>query len=98
MWPTKLGEILIFPWSLQRCINSPEATVFLTFLQNNDTYVKLEGGFSSLSYFGKKKLYGFPNSSFIAQKHHWSKTYPDMWNKGFVEMKRNEGDKGLINS
>jgi len=47
---------------------------------------------------GQKPLSVFQNSSFIAQKHHFSETYPDVWNKGIVEMKRNEGDKGLINS
>jgi len=35
-------------------------------------------------------------SSFLAQKHHLNKTYPDVWNRGFIEMKGNEGDEGLI--
>ena len=78
MWPTKLGEILIFPRSLQRWINSPEATVFLTFLQNHDTCVKSEGYFSSLACFGQKCLSVFQNSSFIALKHYLSETYPDV--------------------
>ena len=70
-----------------RCINSPEATVFLTFLQNHYTCVKSEGGFSSLACFWQTPLSFFQNSSFIALKHHLSETYPDVWNKGFC---RNE--------
>ena len=53
--------------------------------------------FSSLAYFGQKGLSVFPNSFFLAEKDHLSKTYPDVWNRGFVEMKGNEGDKGLLN-
>ena len=98
IWPTKLGESVIFSRSLQRCINSPEEIVFLKFLQNRDTCVKNEGGFSSLVFFGQKPLSYFPNSSFIAQKKHLRETYPDVWDKGFSEMKWNEGDRGLLNS
>jgi len=45
-----------------------------------------------------KKLSLFPNSSLLSHKHHLNKTYPDVWNRGFVEMKGNEGDKGILNS
>jgi len=62
------------------------------------TRVKSEGGFSSLACFGQKPLSIFPNTSLIAQKHHLSETYPDVWNKRFVEMKRNEADRELLNS
>lgn len=98
IWPTKLGEKLIFPRSLQRCINSPETIVFMTFLQNHDTCVKSEGNFYSLVCFGWKHFSVFPNSSLIAQKHHLSETYRDVWDKGFAEMKWNEGDMELLNS
>jgi len=46
---------------------------------------------------GQKPLSFFLNSSLIAQKHHLSETYPDVWDKGFTEMKRNEGDRELLN-
>ena len=70
----------------------------LKFLQNHDTCVKNKGGFSSWVYGGQKPLSLLSNSYFLAQKHNLNKTYPDMWNRGFVEMKGNEGDEGLINS
>ena len=57
--------------------------------------MKSEGFFSSLAYYGQKNISLLSNSSSISQKHHLSKTYPDVWNRGFVEMKGNEGDKGL---
>ena len=88
---------MIFPRSLQRCINSPEAIVFLIVLKNHNTCVKSEGGFYSFVYTGKNTLSVFSNASFLAQKHHLSETYPDVWNKRFVEMKRNEGDRELLN-
>ena len=60
--------------------------------------MKSEGGFSSLAYSGCKPLSLFLNSFFLSQKHHLSKTYPDVLNRGFVEIKGNEGDKGLLTS
>ena len=84
-WPTVLGAPSFSP-------------VFLIFLSNHDTCVKSEGGFSSLAYYGQNPLSILSNLSFISQKHHLSKTYPDVWNREFVEMKGNEGDKGLLNS
>ena len=72
--------------------------MFWTFLPNHETCVKCEGGFYSWVYVGQKPLSHFPNSFCLAQKHHLSKTYPDVWNRGFVAMKGNEGDKGLLNS
>ena len=98
IWTPQLGEKWIFPRLLQKCKKPLVAIVVLTFLQNHDTCVKIEGAVSSLECFGQKPLSIFINSSFIAQKHHLSETYPDVWNKGFVEMKRNEGDKRLLNS
>lgn len=98
IWLTKLGYNLIFPRSLQRCINSPKTISFLECLQNNDTYVKDEGCVSYLVCCRQKPLSVFLNSSFIAQKHHLSETYPNVWDKGFAEMKRNEGDWELLSS
>jgi len=69
-----------------------------TFFQNHRTCVKNEEGFSSWVYDGQKILSLLSNSSFLAQKHHLNKTYSDVWNMGFVEMKGNEGDEGLLNS
>ena len=61
--------------------------VFLTFIQNHDTCVKIEGGFSSLECFEQKPLSVFQTSSLIALKNLLSETDPDVWNKGFC---RNE--------
>jgi len=69
-----------------------------TFFPNHETCVKMEGGFSPCIYDGKKTLSRFSNSSFLAQKHHLNQTYPNVRNRGFVEMKGNEGDEGLLNS
>ena len=69
---------MIFPRSLQKCINSPKATVFLTFLQKHDACVKSEGYFSSLACFGEKPLTVVQNLSFLSLKHHLSETYPDV--------------------
>lgn len=44
----------------------------------HDTCEKSEGGFSYLEFFGQKPLSFFPNSSFIALKHHLSETYLDV--------------------
>ena len=46
----------------------------------------------------KNTLSRLSNSSFLAQKHHLNKIYPDVWNMGFVEIKGNEGDEGLLTS
>ena len=72
--------------------------MFSTFLQNLETCVKTKRGFSSWVNDGQNNLSFFSNSSFLSQKHSLRKTYPDMWNRGFVEMKGNEGDEGLLNS
>ena len=72
--------------------------LFSTFLPNHETCEKTKRGFSSWVNEGKIPLSLFSNSSFLAQKHSFKKTYPDMWNRGFVEMKGNEGDEGLLNS
>jgi len=69
-----------------------------TFFPNHETCVKPEGGFSPWVYDGKNPLSLFSKSYFLAQKHHLNKSYPDVRNRGFVEMKGNEGDKGLPNS
>ena len=72
--------------------------MFSKFIQNHETCVKTERGFYSWVNEGQQPLSLFSNSSSISQKHHLSKTYPDVWNRGFVEMRGNEGDKGLLNS
>ena len=72
--------------------------MFSTFRPNHEIYVKTERGFSSWVNDGQKPLSHLSNSSFLAQKHHLNKTYPNVWNRGFVEMNGNEEDKGFINS
>ena len=70
--------------------------MFWTFLPHHETCVKNEGGFSSWIYYGQKTLSIFSNASYLAKKHHFNKTCPDVWDRGFVEMKGNEGDEGLL--
>ncbi len=72
--------------------------MFSTFLPIHETCVKTEICFSSWVNYGQKPLSILSNSTFLAQKHSLKKTYPDVWNRGFVEMNGNEGDKGLLNS
>ena len=72
--------------------------MFSTFLPNHETCVKIERFFSSWVKDGQKPLSLLSNSSYIAQKNHLNKTYPDVWDRGFVEMKGNEGDEELIDS
>jgi len=88
---------LIFLRSLHKCINPPEASDVYKISPNHETCVKTERYFSSWAKDGQKPLSLFSNSSFISQKHSLKKTYLDMWNRGFVEMKGNEGDEGLLN-
>ena len=70
--------------------------MFWIFLSKHETCVKTKGGFYSWVYGGQKPLSCLSNSSFLAQKHHLNKTYPDVWIREFVEMKGNEGDEGLL--
>ena len=55
----------------------------------------MERVFSFRVNYEQKPLSLLLNSSSIAQKHHLNKTFPDVWERGFVEMKGNEGDEGL---
>ena len=71
--------------------------MFWTFLPIHEIYVKTERGFSYWVNDGKKPLSRLSKSSFIAEKNSLKKTCPNVWNRGFVEMKGNEGDEGILN-
>ena len=43
-----------------------------------------------------KTSLNFVKFIFLSHKRHLNKTDPDVWNRGFVEMKGNEGDEGLL--
>jgi len=72
--------------------------MFSTFLPNHENCLKTERYFSSQANYEQKVLSLLSNSTSLSQNHHLNKTYPDIWNRGFVEMKGNEGDEGLLNS
>ena len=99
IWPTKLGENLIFPRSLQRCLWFSWGNDILDISLKPWHLCKKWKRFFFFGMLWTKTSLSFSKIHlWLLRNSFWVKLVPMCETRDFVEMERNEGDRGLLNS